>query len=402
MRPTVVVTFAILAMLPTRTAATTEINNDGKWYGLLSGESATGTVSKCQKNYLPVPAGCTLAQDTPSVRANVIAKHGWSTQVVVLGNGVGIETLLYGTAGNEYVSGDWLETSGNEYKPSVCDLQVMYECRITTTSSVTSSTTTTTTSATSTNTTTTTTTITKTTTTTTTTTTATATTTTQILGVNQACDPLIDWCDTTQQLVCFSYTCQDATVAAIKPSMSSGAVAGVSVVCTLCIVGLSMLACYRICNYRCVRKLSFDTSANARGQRTVRRNQPENEDPATNRPPARQQQHHQHQHQHQQHQPTVRTNPSFNANDELYENDDATVGGVDYDAAPPAAAVVRPETQSEYVNTRITVQPDAQAYSEIEIASQELYVAATTNQAAGRQGGHAHTLRNNANTNSDI
>ena len=124
----------------------------------------------------------------------------------------------------------------------------------------------------------------------------------------------------------------------------------------------------------------------------MRRNQPENEESAT-RPPAR--------HQQQQHQPSVRTNPSFNANDELYENGDANVGGVDYDVAPPASAVPRPETQAEYVNTRITVQPDAQAYSEIEIASQELYVA-TTNQAAGHHSGHAHTLRNNQNANSDI
>ena len=51
MRPTVVITFVIVAMLPTRTSATTEINYDGKRYGLLSGDSATGTEPKCQENY---------------------------------------------------------------------------------------------------------------------------------------------------------------------------------------------------------------------------------------------------------------------------------------------------------------------------------------------------------------
>jgi len=102
-------------------------------YGTLAGVAVDGPGGTlCQEDYLPLPSGpgrCVLAPDTPEVRANVVAKHTWSTNVVVLASGNGIRTKAWGTsAGSLHNSENWLATSGGTYKPKGCNLQVLYEC----------------------------------------------------------------------------------------------------------------------------------------------------------------------------------------------------------------------------------------------------------------------------------
>ena len=100
-------------------------------YGTLAGVAVDGPGgSTSQEEYLLLPSGpgrCVLAPDTPEVRANVVAKHTWSTRIVVLANGNGIRTKASGTPGDLWGPGR-LSTSGGTYEPSSCDLQVLYEC----------------------------------------------------------------------------------------------------------------------------------------------------------------------------------------------------------------------------------------------------------------------------------
>ena len=123
------------ARRPVVRGAGTTVEYGGKVYGTLAGVAVDGADNTCQEEYLPLPSGpgrCVLAPDTPEVRANVVAKHTWSTHVVVLANGNSIRGKRYETSagvdtGTLYNPGR-LSTSGVTYKPSSCNLQVLYEC----------------------------------------------------------------------------------------------------------------------------------------------------------------------------------------------------------------------------------------------------------------------------------
>ena len=122
-------------MLPLVHGVGTTVEYDGKLYGTLAGVAVDGTGTLCQKDYLPLPDGpgrCVLAPDTPEVRANVVAKHTWSTHVVVLASGKPINTkaIFSGSKppGAQYNSNNYLSTSGKTHKPSSCTMQILYEC----------------------------------------------------------------------------------------------------------------------------------------------------------------------------------------------------------------------------------------------------------------------------------
>lgn len=154
------VAFLISTLHPARTSATTQIEYNGKWYGLLSGRSATstnaGTDAKYHADFFPVPAGCRLAGDSSGLR-ELIGRYPWSCNHVVLGgtngNGKSINTRNYG-GGSGRVGGQWLwpssgfnnlQESGGKYKARLGHAQVMYECSTTTTATTTTTVTSTTT-----------------------------------------------------------------------------------------------------------------------------------------------------------------------------------------------------------------------------------------------------------------
>ena len=121
------------ARRPVVHGAGTTVEYNGKVYGTLTGVAVDGTDKLCQEEYLPLPPGpgCVLAPDTPEVRANVVATHTWSTKVMILANGAGINTKAFsgpfGTPGGEFGSGS-LDTWLGTHKPTTCSLQVLYEC----------------------------------------------------------------------------------------------------------------------------------------------------------------------------------------------------------------------------------------------------------------------------------
>ena len=115
------------ARRPVVHGAGTTVEYNGNVYGTLAGVAVDGTDTTCQEDYLPLPSGCVLAPDTPEVRANVVATHTWSTQVMILANGAGINTKAFRTPGDEFAAGP-LRTSGGNYKPNGCSMQILYEC----------------------------------------------------------------------------------------------------------------------------------------------------------------------------------------------------------------------------------------------------------------------------------
>ena len=82
--------------------------------------------SKCQSNYIVMPAGWTIAPDTADIRAKLVAGGAWGTHILVLegGNGYWAQNTNSRSPGQRYTTGG-LQISGNSYRTTGCHLKVV-------------------------------------------------------------------------------------------------------------------------------------------------------------------------------------------------------------------------------------------------------------------------------------
>ena len=96
----------------------------GRSYAALDGEPPESTSVGCQDNYLPIPAGWTIAPDTPESIA-VIAMYPWGTHVMVV-DGSQYNGADYHPPGREFHPGSsLLLQSGDTYKPGGCQMRIL-------------------------------------------------------------------------------------------------------------------------------------------------------------------------------------------------------------------------------------------------------------------------------------
>jgi hypothetical protein len=114
---------------PTASVVATSVVENGVEYALLSGALVNGATTLCQTEYLALPDNSwSLASDNVDTRA-LIAANTWSTDVVVLGSGVGIGTKNF-ESGLVWGSGLLLTgSSGTDliYKPTACNLEILIQ-----------------------------------------------------------------------------------------------------------------------------------------------------------------------------------------------------------------------------------------------------------------------------------
>jgi hypothetical protein len=98
------------------------VTYNGNLYATLANEVVEGTCGgSCQSSFIELPAGWSIAPDTPDSVA-VIAAHTWNTHVVAVAGGNSYGGLCYSKG---LWNANMLVQSGNTYRAAGCSLQVL-------------------------------------------------------------------------------------------------------------------------------------------------------------------------------------------------------------------------------------------------------------------------------------
>ena len=96
----------------------------GKYYSTLADVPVDVNQYWCQDNYITLPGNWVIAPDNSDSRA-VIGAHYWSASGVVVAGGKLYYGLYYGSSAGSYWGSGYLDQSGNQYKVSTCNLQIL-------------------------------------------------------------------------------------------------------------------------------------------------------------------------------------------------------------------------------------------------------------------------------------
>eukprot|EP00747_Dinoflagellata_sp_TGD_P174653 gnl/TRDRNA2_/TRDRNA2_215496_c0_seq1.p1 gnl/TRDRNA2_/TRDRNA2_215496_c0~~gnl/TRDRNA2_/TRDRNA2_215496_c0_seq1.p1 ORF type:complete len:171 (-),score=9.33 gnl/TRDRNA2_/TRDRNA2_215496_c0_seq1:4-444(-) len=115
-----------MSSLALRLAGNNYISFRSMLYATLDFADPRGIEVATQEEFLPLPEGWSLAQNTQDVVTHVIAKYPWSTHVMIVSDGKSFNTSNYHPPGKQYTMS--FAHEGARYKPTGASGRILIAC----------------------------------------------------------------------------------------------------------------------------------------------------------------------------------------------------------------------------------------------------------------------------------